>query len=282
MTSKKLYQYLKMLHGFNSVSMGLAVVMGYIITLISHQLVLDVGTLLAATFSAVFITSAGFVINDIEDIEIDRINRPDRPLAAGDISTRTAWWTYHLFNVLGMVLAFLVNPITGVLALVMVVVLYAYSRYLKRRFLVGHATVGMLGALVLPFGAIAADHLFPVLYIAPVAFAAFFAREILKTVPDYEGDKANGVDNIATRYSPQAALRLAKIILSALVLVLPLLTFVWALNQWFNIIVLILIWPVTFFALYKATSHNVKAPLMVSKLLLLMVSASLVVGTLPV
>lgn len=282
MNSKTTFQYIKMLHGFNSISMGLAVVMGYVITLISHQLPMDFGALIAATFSAVFITSAGFVINDIQDIDIDRINRPDRPLAAGDISTQTAWWTYHSFNVLGTLLAFLVNPTTGILALVMVVVLYAYSRYLKRRFLVGHATVGMLGALVLPFGAMAADHLLPVLYIAPVAFAAFFAREILKTVPDYEGDKANGVDNIATRYSPQAALSLAKIILLILVLILPLLTLVWALNQWFNIIVLILIWPVTFFALYKATSSNVKAPLMVSKLLLLMVSASLVVGTLPV
>ena len=45
------------------------------------------------------------IVNDILDIEIDRVNRPDRPLAAGKVSVSAAWTAYLATTVLGIVLA---------------------------------------------------------------------------------------------------------------------------------------------------------------------------------
>ena len=45
---------------------------------------------LLAAFAAAFITIGANVINDYFDIDIDRINKPDRPLAAGEISRKLA------------------------------------------------------------------------------------------------------------------------------------------------------------------------------------------------
>jgi len=58
----------------NAIVAGLTALLGYLIatgTLTSPSLVLAV--------IVVLITAAGNVINDVYDLEIDRINRPDRP-----------------------------------------------------------------------------------------------------------------------------------------------------------------------------------------------------------
>ena len=45
-----------------------------------------------AIASAVLLTGASNVINQIADVETDRMNRPERPLPAGEFTQRQAWW----------------------------------------------------------------------------------------------------------------------------------------------------------------------------------------------
>ena len=49
------------------------------------------GRLLLAMLSATLVGAGSMVVNDLYDVEIDRVNRPDRPLASGRVSRRTAW-----------------------------------------------------------------------------------------------------------------------------------------------------------------------------------------------
>jgi geranylgeranylglycerol-phosphate geranylgeranyltransferase len=276
-----LKDFLAIFHLFNSVSSGVGVIIGYIMTAWHGNLEFHYGAMLSAALATILISSGGFIVNDILDIEIDRVNRPDRPLAAGKVSVSASWAAYIMTTALGILLAWSVNSATGVLSVITAIALFLYSYTLKKRFLIGHITVAVLGALLFPFGGLAAGGLFPTIYSVLFTFPAFVAREVLKTVPDYEGDKANGVDNIATRYGPQTALRVAQISMGLTAVILPFVPLVWPLNAGYTLISLLVIWPLMFSTLYKATADNVTSIIRLSKLLFLLVAAALLIGSIP-
>ncbi len=279
--TSRLLDTLTLLHLFNGVSSGLGVIAGYTITVWHHRLSFDYSAMLLAALATTLISTGGFVINDILDLDIDRINRPDRPLAAGKVSLQTAWALCLGCTLAGMVLAFMVSLAAGLVATFIALGLFLYSYDLKRRFLTGHLTIAAMGAALLPFGAVVAGEITPVIYSALFVFPAFFAREVLKTVPDYEGDRAAGITNLATRYSPQTALRVARGALLLVALALPLVTVLWPLNTAYMVLVVGLLWPATFYVLVTATVENVRRASQLSKLLFLLTTLALLVGSLP-
>lgn len=270
---------LTLLHLFNSVSSGVGVAIGYVITAWHHHLTVNLAAMLGGAVATLLISSGGFVINDILDVEIDRVNRPDRPLAAGKVSLDTARALYIVITGVGIALAWAINVSTGILALITALALFLYSYRFKRQFLIGHVTIAALGALLFPFGGLAAGAAMPTLYSVFFTFPAFIAREVLKTVPDYEGDKANGVDNIATRYGAGVALRVGQLALLLNAIALPLVLLVWPLNTAFALIVFLGIWPMTFFTLWRASVTNAADLIRVSKLLFLLVAVALLIGS---
>jgi geranylgeranylglycerol-phosphate geranylgeranyltransferase len=277
----KLKSILTALHLFNSLGAGVGTLIGYLITAWYYHLPVDLLALWMTGAATALITAGGFVVNDIIDIDIDRVNRPDRPLAAGEISVATAWALYWLMNTTALGLALKVDPVLGFVSLGIVLLLFMYSTQLKQRFLVGHLAIAAMGAMVLPFGGLALGHMLPVLLSILFVFPAFFAREVLKTVPDYEGDKAHGVDNLATRYGPRAALRISKVALLLTASTLPLILPVWPLNRWYMIAAVAGIWPILLYALLRSTPQNSKMLIAVSKLLFLMTAGALLVGSAP-
>lgn len=94
------------------------------------QLVGEV-TLAAAAFSGV--SSAVYVLNDWFDREKDQRHpqKRFRPLAAGELTSRTALIMVLVMAVLGLALGFFVSPITGGILLVYLLQNLAYSRGLK-------------------------------------------------------------------------------------------------------------------------------------------------------
>jgi geranylgeranylglycerol-phosphate geranylgeranyltransferase len=247
--------------------------------------------LISAAVATLCISNAGFIVNDILDIAIDRINRPDRPLAAGKVSVGTAWGLYAVYNLFGIGLAVAISISLGIAAVAIAGGLLLYSAILKKQFVIGHLMIAVLGGVLFPFGGLAAGHLFPAIYAFPVTFFAFFAREVLKTIPDAEGDKANGVTNITTRYGAGVSTRLAQIMLTLCALSLPLLRIVWALNGWFWAATALVIWPLTVFFLVQLSRHdsstdtsdsyaNINRVLRFSKLLFLLVAVAILIGSL--
>jgi 4-hydroxybenzoate polyprenyltransferase len=183
----------------------------------------------------------------------------------------------------GIVMAFSINSGAGLLATVIAGGLLVYSAVLKKRFLIGHLAIATMGALLLPYGGIAAGSLTPTLYTTPVVFLAFLGREILKTVPDVEGDREHGVDNLATRYGPATAAVVGKLLLTVCVVLLPLTNLLWALNGWFLVIALLVIAPGTLLVLYVLNRRDAEAQmhtiLRLSKLLFLLVAAAWLIGS---
>lgn len=177
----------------NAVVAGLTALIGYLIatgTLTPPSLLLGVVVAL--------ITAGGNVINDVFDVEIDRINRPDRPIPAGEISLAGAKaYTVTLFAG-GLALATLTTPLCFAIALANTVVLVAYAVRLKKTPFLGNVAVAYLTASVFLFGGAFAgiEGLVRNLSLAAITFLATIAREVLKDAEDVDGDAAGGAHTL--------------------------------------------------------------------------------------
>ncbi len=189
---KKFLSYLKLTRPQNNLITAMSVLVG---AAISGDIE-SWGGVFFACLSAFFISAGGNSINDFFDLEIDRINKPYRPLPKGEISPFSALrFSISLF-LLGIILSFWVKPLSILVALVACGLLIIYSPLLKKRFLWGNLTVSLVSALAFFYGGIATDDFR--LSLIPAAFALLFhlGREILKDVEDLKGDSSSGASTL--------------------------------------------------------------------------------------
>jgi len=188
-----------------------------IISLKNFELQLSEFDFLILVLSTIFLTAAGYVINDYFDTKTDEFNRPNRVIVDRLISRRSAMALHIVLNVLGVIGGFYVSHKVGHLKfgfifILITGILWYYSTTYKRQFLVGNILVALLTALVpllvilyeMPLLNYAyADILIKentnlnvVLYwILAFSFFAFITtliREIIKDTEDFEGDNAYG------------------------------------------------------------------------------------------
>ena len=102
----------------------ISVIVGGIIALKSN---LIPQLLLLAAISESLTFSAGNIINDIFDLEIDKINRPDRVLPKGDITKNLAGIIYLLFVLLAIYISYNINPLVFKIILITNIILFLYS-----------------------------------------------------------------------------------------------------------------------------------------------------------
>jgi geranylgeranylglycerol-phosphate geranylgeranyltransferase len=190
----------------NSLAAGLAAIVAYLIatgTVIPGVLLLFVAVTL--------ITAAGNVINDYFDVEIDRVNRPDRPIPSGQVSLPAARAYAVVLFVTGILVCFFTNELCIAIAVFNAILLIAYAARLKRTPLFGNITVSYLAASMFLFGGALGGFpgLFHVMPFAVMTFFAMLARELVKDGEDVEGDKASGAVTIPIRYGIKATMILA-------------------------------------------------------------------------
>jgi len=158
-----------------------------------------------AAITVLLITVSTNAWNDYIDIEIDRINKPDRPLPAGRISPRGAL----IFSVTGSIISLFtaasINQTAFFIALGSNILLYLYSWVLKCTVLLGNAAVAAVVGLCFIFGGVAAGNIKPTLLLAVTVFFAIMGREILKTMADYKGDLQQNCRTIAVAWGKKTA-----------------------------------------------------------------------------
>jgi geranylgeranylglycerol-phosphate geranylgeranyltransferase len=178
----------------------------------------------------VFIGAAANIHNDIIDIEIDKINRPKRPLPSGATSIQKA----KIASLTLAFFSFLSSVNMGILGIVLFIFLsislYFYNSYAKKKPLIGNLMVAFL--CTTPFLSL----LLWTQLNSELIFSSFFAflftwlREWLKDLEDFEGDRQNGAITLAVYLGIRKTLLALNIlwILSIFSLSLP-----WIFN-WFN------------------------------------------------
>ena len=174
-------------------------------------------SLLLAMLSAALINAAGNAFNDLCDIDIDRVNRPDRPLPSQRITPRAAALYASVCTVAGLLMALAISPLHALLATAISALLVLYSAHLKNSVLWGNALVGAISAAAFPYGALTSG-LWGHAWI-PAAFALLFhlGREIVKDIEDMAGDSLRGTRTLPLRYGLRTATRAAAGVYSALI-----------------------------------------------------------------
>jgi geranylgeranylglycerol-phosphate geranylgeranyltransferase len=148
----------------------------------------DALSVVLAMVTGALVTAGANAINDYFDYEIDRINRPERPVPRGDLSRRDAWTVWALTSIGGISVNIFLHwgalvMVSGSLAL-----LYWYSAYWKRTALMGNLVVACMTGMAFLYGGVVGGNVRNTL--VPSLFAALltFAREVLKDIEDVEGD----------------------------------------------------------------------------------------------
>ena len=100
-----------------------------------------------AAASAMWILSGGNVVNDLYDVETDRINQLSRPLVTGAVSFKAGWSAAVLLFGIGIASAWQLGPAMFAVAWLAAGLLVLYSAKLKRTLLWGNLTVSFLGGL---------------------------------------------------------------------------------------------------------------------------------------
>ncbi len=153
-----------------------------------------------AALSAAFTASAGYVINDYFDIYIDKINRPDRPLASGRIRSNEAPVIYFFLFLASLALSAFVNIPALLIVLIASGLLFLYSYKLKRIILTGNFLIAFLTGLAFVYGGIAVNNISNTVFPAIFAFLINLIRELIKDIEDLEGDKKGGVLTFPGKY----------------------------------------------------------------------------------
>lgn len=117
----------------------------------------DLSSLWVIVFSSVAFYAGGVVLNDWVDREVDRQERPHRPIPSGAVSARAAWKLGVGFLLLGLILAALVawqrqNPWPVIVAALLTTTITFYNFWAKR-FFVGPIVMGLCRAENLLLGA---------------------------------------------------------------------------------------------------------------------------------
>lgn len=171
-----------------------------------------------AMLSAILLGAAGNIANDLADQDIDRINRPDRPLVSGELSANDAIVIGGLCGGAGLLAAWLVDTRLFAVAAAALVVMLAYSPLLKPAGLPGNLAVAVIASVPMVYGALAVGWWRAGLAASGLAAILHFAREIVKDIEDVAGDVAAGRRTLPIAFGKEAAFLVAA---ATLVLFVP-------------------------------------------------------------
>jgi geranylgeranylglycerol-phosphate geranylgeranyltransferase len=166
-----------------------------------------------------FVAAGGNVVNDIFDIEVDKINRPHRALPSGSMTVKQAWAYVVFLSLCGILFAWLNGPLGTLVVVFFEIVGYAYAAKVKALGLAGNFMV----AFSFAFGVIYGSFLYAervAFFTIPVPSWLFFltafmilqARETIKGAEDVEGDALRNVRTIARVYGSRAAVAVAAVL----------------------------------------------------------------------
>jgi geranylgeranylglycerol-phosphate geranylgeranyltransferase len=202
--------YVELTRPLNSLLSGLGAVLATL-AFTDYEISAHSTLVLIVAFTTGFtLTACSMIINDLLDIEVDRVNKPWKPLPRGEASPRIAKILAVTLGSLGVLVNLTAqNPllVATALAYCTIGVLYSYMRkHWWSHTLVAASTTGPI-----IYGYIAANHppskLELAVLFSTVVYAATMGREILKSIQDYRGDTMRGYATIATKFGVNRALK---------------------------------------------------------------------------
>jgi 4-hydroxybenzoate polyprenyltransferase len=172
-------------------------------------------------FTTLLVTSSGYIINDIYDIETDRINKPDKRIIDVHLSLSAAWKIYFSMILTGALISFYLAVQRNDLFYwfiypAAVFLLFGYSRWFKGIPYLGNILVSLFCAAVPGIFFLSEASVLKELKIRDLtsflplhnlllayvlfAFLTNLYREIVKDLQDETGDKLTNIQTAAVYF----------------------------------------------------------------------------------
>ncbi len=166
-----------------------------------------------------FCVIAGNMINDYFDIEIDKVNRPQRQKLLYRLGRKN-------FLMISLSLFFFSNTLSlfsGIfyffITITATVILIIYTPFLKPYFFFGNLIISAISGFTFILGGLTAgrieSNIFPFLF----AFFLHLPREILKDLEDIEGDKKEGLKTLPVVLGEEKTLIFSYILIAILFII---------------------------------------------------------------
>ena len=184
------FYHIKLLRPLNVFTSGLAMVIGAgILGTLNNT-----GTLLLVMAVVMCFAGAANALNDVVDYEIDKINRPMRPLPSGFVKKRTALFISILLFSMGTLTCLELSETAKVIGIVIAMpFMILYSKYLKGMPLIGNMIISFILGLSFLFCGAAFNNMSPMWIPMILAFGLTLVRELVKDIADMEGDQSAGL-----------------------------------------------------------------------------------------
>ncbi len=173
------------------------------------------------------LSASAMVLNDYFDIEIDKINDPDRPIPSGEIKPKQALSFGLILIAIGILMGIGIDlyeffmqtgsqvGVSIVTAVICAIMAAGYTKYMKRFSIVGNLAVSIGVWMGFLYGDLVFDFMPEALpeCMAAAAFFLNFGREVSKGIMDIEGDRENKVTTVATALGSKWTARIASAII---------------------------------------------------------------------
>jgi geranylgeranylglycerol-phosphate geranylgeranyltransferase len=280
---------LELLRWANCIMAGFAAVVGTLIAYLTLPDSLQIQLIyepIIVFLSVFMITGSGNAINDYFDFEIDRVNRPDRPIPSGRISRNTALVISITLSGIGIALSYWLGPICLFLAVVNSILLYFYASTFKRTVLMGNIVIAYLSGSTFLFGGaldiFEGTGIKSTIMLFFLAGLATLSREIVKDIQDMEGDSKSGAVTLPVKIGKTGAARTAALAGLFAVILSPL-PFLLNINNAFGVsyIVIIFVADMLFFISINETllKDNAEKASKLLKMAMFLALIGFVVGT---
>lgn len=195
---------------------GICVVVGQVINLGAFPSLSAIGLGFAL---GLFLSSSAMIFNDYFDLEVDRINSPQRPLPSGRVTPAEAIIFGILTALIALLMALLIHPSVFGLCLLLWLMGFLYNWKLKAAGLWGNLIVSANVAMTFILGGVSAGQITnPLVWVfGSIAFVFDLAEEIAGDAMDMQGDQERGSHSIAIRYGRQVALRISASLFTVMV-----------------------------------------------------------------
>jgi len=212
---------LSLIRPINSFMIGLAVVVG--IAIGSPDMLFSRLTIYGF-ITGFSISSYSMIINDIYDIEIDKVNQPERPLAKQIISINSALSLSLILLLIGLTSSLLISYYNIIITAIFSFLSWFYNIWGKKQGIIGNSIVASSMSIPFIFGGIITGNISLLVWsISLIAFLSGMGREIIKTIADVKGDKIKGIKSVSIQFGSRNAMLIACgfIIISILISFIP-------------------------------------------------------------
>jgi geranylgeranylglycerol-phosphate geranylgeranyltransferase len=168
-----------------------------------------------------FLSGSAIITNDYFDLEVDRVNAPERPIPAGIVSPIEAIGLSAVTALLGLAAAFSISPLTFILGIFVWLIGFLYNWKFKQKGILGNLMVAVSVAATFILGGMVVGEPWNriVWTFGLMAFFIDFGEEIAGDAMDMEGDKKRDSRSIAIVRGRSFALLVSSLLFGLVILI---------------------------------------------------------------